>query len=121
MLKPFIILALFAAMTAPVLAVPPSPTPEQTYQRMCGNVLNLLPQIVPKADIAAIPDDARVVLHTICTGVDLNSLGNVAGLVKTIGANRALHRALADGGYSVDDVVGISINGETVQLYVHAS
>ena len=86
---------------------------------MCGNVLNLLPTIVPKRDVAAVPDDAHVVLHRICTGVELASFGNAVGLGRTIAANRALSRALAQSGYRPDDVVGISINGDTVQLYVH--
>jgi hypothetical protein len=121
-LKSLLVLALVSASAVPALAASSHPlTPEQLYQRMCGNVLNLLPQIVPKRDIAAIPDDAHVVLHRICTGVDLNSFGNAAGLRKTIGANPALRRALANGGYNSDQVVGISISGNTVQLYVHRS
>jgi len=120
MFKPLLVLSILAVTAAPAIAQSNSgPSPEQIYQRMCGNVLNLLPQIVPKRAVAAVPDDAHVVLHRICTGVDLNSFGNAAGLGKTIAANRALSRALANSGYNVDQVVGIAINGNTVQLYVH--
>jgi len=122
MLKPILLIALLAAAATPALAQPkPGLTPEQLYQRSCGNVLGMLPQIVPKRDVAAIPDDANVVFHRVCTGVDLNSFGNVAGIGKAIEANSALRRALERWGYRVDDVVGIQINGDTVQLYVHRS
>ena len=44
-----------------------------------------------------------------------------AGAAKlvAIAASPALSRALAQWGYRADDVVGIVINGSSVQLYVH--
>ena len=117
MLKPLLVVALLAGGSAPALAAPP--TALQQYQKMCGNVLNLLPRIVRKEAVAAIPNDAHVVLHTICTGVDLNSFGNSVGLTQTIAANRALASTLRQWNFTADDVVGIEIDGNTVQLYVH--
>ncbi len=120
MLKPLLAAALVALSAAPALAQSSKPplTAEQIYERMCGNILNVLPN-VRKDAVAAVPAGADVVLHRVCTGVQLNSFGNVVGLGHTIAANPALSAALSRWGYRADDVVGIRIDGDTVQLYVH--
>ena len=120
MLKPVLAFVLLAAGAMPALAQSQQPpTPEQIYQRTCANVLNFLPQHVSKQAVAAVPDDAHVVLHGVCNGVNITSFGNSIGLNKTIAANRALAHALARHGYHPDQVVGIRIDGDNVQLYVH--
>lgn len=121
MLKPLVLTALLAAgLATPALAAPKHPqTPLQMYERMCANVLNTLPRIVSKQAVLALPSDVEVSVHYICTGVDLNDFGNVVGLGHSIAQNHALARALARRGLTVDDVVGIEIAGDTVQLYVH--
>jgi hypothetical protein len=120
MLRTLVAIALLVAGTSAPLAQPQSPlTPEQIYQRSCGNILNLLPRIVRKDAVAAIPADARVNLHRVCAGVQLNDFGNAAGLGHAIAANAALRAALAHWNYRADDVVGIAIEGNSVQLYVH--
>jgi len=116
MLKPLLIAALVAVGATPAMA---DSNALQQYEHQCGNVLNILPRIVRKEAVAAIPSDANVSVHNICTGVQLDSFGNAAGLTQTIAANRALVRALGQWGYRPDDVVGIQINGNAVQLYVH--
>jgi len=115
MLKPLLVAALLATSAVPTIAQ----ADDSAYQRMCGNVLNTLPWIVSKAQVAAIPRDASVSVHPVCLGVALNDFGNAGGLVKPIAASPALARALAQWGYRADDVVGIVINGTSVQLYVH--
>lgn len=119
MLKPALAIALLASLASPALAAPNQLTREQIYQRQCAAILNFLPSIVPKGDVAAIPANAHVAVHNICTGVSMNSFGNVVGLTRTIAANHALARALARRGYNADQVVGIQIQGNSVQLYVH--
>jgi hypothetical protein len=121
MLKPFAVLAIAALSAFPAAPVLADPSPEVLYQRTCANVLNLLPRIVRKSEVAAIPNDANIVLHSICTGVELSDFGNAAGLRRSIAANHALSRALARRGYRADDVVALAIYGDTVQVYVHRS
>jgi hypothetical protein len=113
MLKPLLVAALLAAGTVPTFAQ------STQYERMCGNVLNILPQIVRPQAVLAVPNTASVTIHQICTGVQLSSFGNAAGLGHYIAENRVLSRALARHGYRPDDVVGVQINGDSVQLYVH--
>ena len=113
MLKPLIIAALLAASTVPTFAQ------STQYERMCGNVLNILPRIVRPQAVLAVPSGASVTIHQICTGVQLNDFGNAAGLGRYIAQNRALSHALARQGYRPDDVVGVQIDGDAVQLYVH--
>ena len=74
MLKPLIIAALLAAGTVPTFAQ------STQYERMCGNVLNILPRIVRPQAVLAVPSGASVTIHQICTGVQLNDFGNAAGL-----------------------------------------
>ena len=119
MLRTFVAIALLAATTAAPLAAPPPLTPLQLYQRSCGNVLNSLPHVVRRETIAAVGKNAQISVHEVCRGVSLNDFGNAAGLVKPIAANRALRLALAEWGFRPDDVVGIVINGNRVQLYAH--
>jgi hypothetical protein len=116
MLKPLLIAALIAVGATPAMA---DSNALQQYEHQCGNVLNILPRIVRKEAVAAIPGDAQVSVHNICTGVQLGSFGNAVGLTQTIAANRALEGALRQWGYRADDVVGIEIDGNAVQLYVH--
>jgi hypothetical protein len=120
MRKPLIVLAALAVIAvaaAPVSTAPMSAV--EQYQRMCANVLNFLPRIVRKEQVAAIRPDTRVVLHSICRGVDLFDFGNAAGLGRTIAANPTLARALSRHGWRPDDVVGIAIRGSVVDLYDH--
>src|SRR4051812_7982843 len=117
MLRPFAALAI--ALLAALPALPASAQifePSNEYKRTCANVLGLLPRIVRKSEVAAIPDTARVALHSICSGVEMTTFGNAAGLRKTIAANPALSRELAAWGYRPDDVVALAINGNTVQV-----
>lgn len=117
MLKPLLVAALLA--TPLVVGVSPASAQMNSYQRMCGNVLNILPRIVRPQAVLAVPRNAIVSIHEVCTGVDLNSFGNAAGLGHYIASNKALSHALARHGYRPDDVVGVQINGDSVQLYVH--
>jgi len=120
MLKPLAALAIALIAAAP--ALPASAqlfNPSDAYKRSCANVLNLLPRIVRKSEVAAIPDGAHIVLHNICSGVEMTDFGNAAGLRKTIAANHALSQALGARGYRADDVVALAIDGGSVQAYVH--
>ena len=87
---------------------------QDTNQGDCAAQLNFLPRIVPKEQIAAIPADANVLVHSICVGESMSDFGNVGALDKTIAANPALEGALRSQGLRADDVVGIDIhnNGE---------
>jgi len=120
MLKPLIAAALAATLALPALpAVAAAPTAEQLFERSCANVLNLLPRIVRKSQVAAIPDDATITLHPICFGVPMSDSGNASGLGRAIAANTALSRELRRWGFSPDDVIALAINGNSVQVYVH--
>jgi hypothetical protein len=119
MLKPLIASALIAVSLAATAVPANAESALEQYKRSCANVLNFLPRIVRKSTVAAIPDDAHVSLHFICTGVELNDFGNAAGLGPTIAANDALRHALARWGLRADNVISIQITGNTVQLYVH--
>ena len=116
-----LVLALVAGLAAlpaaPVLAAPMSAL--EQYERMCANVLNFTPRIVRKEAVAAIGSDKRIVVHSICRGVDLTESGNAAGLRRTIAANPVLRAALSRSGWRADDVVAIDPTGASVQLYVH--
>jgi hypothetical protein len=118
MLKPLVALTVLALALPATSSIAASSALEE-YQRSCANVLNFLPRIVRKSAVAAIPEDAHVVVHSICRGVPLNDFGNAAGLTRTIAANPALVAELARWGYRPDDVIAIQINGDSVQLYVH--
>jgi hypothetical protein len=118
MLKPIVALAALA------LSLSAAPAPAATAKvaeepTMCANVLNFLPRIVRREQVAAIQPGTRVVLHAICPGEDLFDLGNAAGLSRTIAANPALADALARHGFRADDVIAIAIRGGAVDLYVH--
>jgi hypothetical protein len=117
MLKTALVLCLSVGLTAPA-AIAASSVAEQ-YARMCGNVLELLPHIVRKSAVAAIGEDAGIVLHPICRGVQMTTFGNAGGLTRTIARNPTLTAVLADAGWRPDDVIGIQISGERVDLYVH--
>lgn len=119
MLKPLIAAALASALILPALPAIAAPSFEQEFTRTCANVLNLLPRIVRKSAVQAIPDDAQITLHPICFGVPMPDSGNASGLTRTIAANHALSRELARWGFAPDDVVALAINGDSVQVYVH--
>ena len=117
MLKTLAIIAAIglALPVAPVMA----DAREDYLAQICRSVLASQPRIVRKATVAAIGPDARVSIHPLCTGIDIQDLGNAAGLGKTIAANRTLAHALARSGWRGDDVIGVVINGNSVTLYVH--
>lgn len=122
MLKPLAIAAAIAlvvplAATGPATAAPMSFA--EQYARMCANMLNFVPRIVRKEQVAAIKPGTQVVLHSICRGVPLSDFGNAAGLGRTIAANPTLARALARHGWRPDDVIAVAIRGGVVDLYVH--
>lgn len=112
-----------AMVAALALTVPAAPvfaaSSVSAYQAGCANVLNYIPRIVRKQTVRAVGPDARVTLHGVCVGVDLFDFGNAGGLGKTIWANPTLHAALARRGLHADDVVGISVRGTSVDLYIH--
>ncbi|HVY50588.1 MAG TPA: hypothetical protein VHA07_03410 [Devosia sp.] len=118
MLKPAAI-ALLLTLGNPVTSGVAAPSFADQYARMCANVLNFLPRIVRKEQVAAVAPGTAVLLHSICRGVQLNDFGNAAGLTRTIARNPTLSQALARRGWRPDDVVGINIHGDTVDLYVH--
>ena len=117
MLKPLLIAALARRRRNPGLAA--VRTRCSNTSASCGNVLNILPRIVRKAAVAAIPSNANVSVHNICTGVQLNSFGNAAGLRRPSPPTAPWLARWRQWGYRADDVVGIQINGNAVQLYVH--
>ena len=113
-------LAVIAAIS---LALPVAPVladaREDYLAQICRGVLASQPRIVRKEAVAAIGAGAHVSIHPLCMGVDIQDLGNAAGLGKTIAANPTLRAALARRGWRGDDVTGIVINGNSVALYVH--
>ena len=115
----FGILAIAAALT---LAVPTVPAYAQLgiYRGTCsGSIFSSLPRIVRKEAVRAIGPDAHVTVHEYCHGLQLNDLGNAAGLTHTIANNPTLLAAIRRYGWVPDDVVGINIRGNNVDLYVH--
>jgi len=105
--------ALAAALPAPAFADTP-------LEIRCRGALSFMANtIVRKETVRAIGADARVRVSPFCMGVQINDFGNAAGLGKTIGANPVLARALARRGFRSDDVTNITINGDSVTLYVH--
>ena len=116
-------LKVLAAIAVIGLALPAAPAMadarEDYLAQICRNVLASQPRIVRKESVAAIGPGARVSIHPLCTGIDIQDLGNAAGLGKTIAANPTLRAALAHRGWRGDDVTGIVINGNSVTLYVH--
>ncbi len=115
------ILALAVALSLAVPAIPavaqqPMFSPTGTCS---GAIFNFLPRIVRKDAVAAIGPDTHVVVHEYCRGLQLNDLGNAAGLTRTIANNPTLRAALDHYGWVPDDVVGINIHDTTVDLYVH--
>ncbi|HEX4297283.1 MAG TPA: hypothetical protein VHZ56_04610 [Devosia sp.] len=120
MLRTLIALTALGFSIPVAMAAPKSgPTDEQVYERQCADVLNFLPRIVRPDAVAALPPNAHVSLHSICTGVPLEDFGNAAGLGHQIAANPAMAAALARNGLSTDNVVAIEIDGNSAQLYVH--
>lgn len=115
----FKILAITAALA---LAVPAVPAYAQLgiYSGTCsGGIFDSLPRIVRKDAVAAIGPDAHVTVREYCRGLQLNDLGNAAGLTHTIANNPTLLAAIRHYGWVPDDVVGINIRGNNVDLYVH--
>ena len=112
-----------AMLAALALVIPAAPafaaSNRGDYQASCANVLNFIPRIVRKETVRAVAPDARVTLHGVCTGVDLFDFGNAGGLGKTIWANPTLRKALSRHGLRADDVVGINVRGNSVDLYIH--
>lgn len=117
-------LKLLAIATALTFAVPagaayaqqPLFSPNGTCS---GSVFNFLPRIVRKDAVAAIGPEAHVSVREYCHGLQLNDLGNAAGLARTIANNPTLNAAIRRYGWTPDDVVGINIRGSNVDLYVH--
>jgi hypothetical protein len=90
------------------------------YDGTCsGSIFNFLPRIVRKDAVAAIGPDAHVTVREYCRHLQLNDLGNAAGLTRTIANNPTLLTALRRHGWVPDDVVGINVHGNNVDLYVH--
>lgn len=115
----FRIVAIAAALS---LAAPAAPAYAQLgiYRGTCsGSIFDVLPRIVRKEAVAAIGPDARVTVREYCHGLQLNDLGNAAGLTHTIANNPTLNAAIRRYGWVPDDVVGINIRGSNVDLYVH--
>ena len=114
------ILAITAAIGLALPAAPVLADAREDYlAQICRNILANQPRIVRKEAVAAIGPGTRVSIHPLCTGIDIQDLGNAAGLGKAIGANPTLREALARRGWRSDDVTGIVINGDSVVLYVH--
>lgn len=111
------VLALSAALAAPPVLGAPSALSK--YEEMCPDVLEFLPRIVRKEAVSAVGPSAHVSLHTVCRGVQMTTFGNAGGLGRTIARNPTLAAALARAGWRADDVVGIQIVGDRVDLYVH--
>jgi len=113
-------LAIVAAIGLALPAAPAFADAREDYlAQICRGVLAGQPRIVRKEAVAAIGPGARVSIHPLCTGIDIQDLGNAAGLGKAIAANPTLRAALARRGWRGDDVTGIVINGNSVALYVH--
>lgn len=111
------VVALVAGLGAlPANAAPMDPL--QHYKDICGNVVENLP-IVRKQTVAAVDDDAHISFHAVCQGVSMTTYGNAGGLSYTIRHNPVLAHALARYGLTGDNVVGITIYGNRVTLYVH--
>lgn len=113
---------IFAIAAALSLAVPAGPAHAQLgiYRGTCsGSLFDSLPRIVRKDAVAAVGPGARVTVREYCHGLQLNDLGNAAGLTHTIANNPTLLAALRRHGWVPDDVVGINIRGDHVDLYVH--
>lgn len=89
------------------------------YEEMCPDVLEFLPRIVRKEAVSAVGPNAHVSLHTVYRGVQMTTFGNAGGLGRTIARNPTLAAALKRAGWRADDVVGIQITGDRVDLYVH--
>ena len=114
------ILAAVAALSLALPAAAPAYAQLGIYNGTCsGSIFNFLPRIVRKQTVAAVGPEAHVNVHQICRGLQLNDLGNAAGLTRTIANNPTLHQALKTWGWVPDDVVGINVRGEVVDLYVH--
>jgi hypothetical protein len=115
---------IFALAAALSLAVPAVPAYAQqsmfTPNGTCSaGVFNFLPRIVRKDAVAAIGPEAHVTVREYCHGQQLNDLGNAADLTRTIANNPTLNAAIRRFGWTPDDVVGINIRGNNVDLLVH--
>jgi len=82
-------------------------------------VLNLLPRIVRKSEVAAIPDGAHIVLHNILLRRRDDRFRQRRGAAQNHRGQHALSQALGAQGYRADDVVALAIDGGSVQAYVH--
>jgi len=112
--------ALIIGALALSLAVPAAPAFAQDDEaRQCANIFNFLPRIIRREAVAAIGPDTRVVIHPICTDLQMITFGNAAGLSKTIAANPTLTEALARKRWRPDDVTAMNIHNGVVDLYVH--
>ncbi|MEO8757607.1 MAG: hypothetical protein ABI398_07625 [Devosia sp.] len=111
-------LAAIVGLTGPVAPAMADSRDDYLIQ-ICQGILARQPHIVRKEAVAAIGPDARVTIHPLCMDIDIQDLGNAAGLGKTIARNPNLAAALARRGWRGDDVTGIVIHGNAVDLYVH--
>ena len=113
-------LALAAIVGLAIPVVPAMANSRDDYLRgICQGILARQPHIVRKEAVAAVGPDASVSVHPLCMGIDIQDLGNAAGLGKAIAGNPTLAAALARRGWRGDDVTGIVIRGNSVDLYVH--
>jgi hypothetical protein len=118
--------AMFKALTALAvigLALPAVPAfasskLDQLLASECRSVLESQPRIVRREQVQALGPGTHVSIFPLCVGIDVQDLGNAAGLGRTIAANPVLSAALSRAGWRADDVLGIVINGNSAQLYV---
>ena len=109
------VIGLTALPAVPALA---SSKMDQLLAEECRGVLQSQPRIVRREQVAALGADSHISITPLCVGIDIQDLGNAAGLGKTIAANPTLVAALSRAGWRADDVLSIVINGQSVQIYV---
>ena len=107
MFRPLLLAILLAAAPLPVLA------------DCSPGFATRLPQIVRKADVAAVDQSWAVRLWEFCRGEQFHDPGNAAGVIRTIAGNGFLVEALAERGARPDDVNYVRLVGQTIDLWVH--
>ena len=88
--------------------------------KSCAAELNFLPKIVTKEEIDAVKTDAKINVLPICEGVKYSDFGNVGDLDKTLAGNQTIEAALTAQNLKAENVVGINILPNSVDLYVTA-